>query len=350
MKYIDADKLKAEIGRLKEKYLLERWDSNYDTIAAQYKVDAYNELLPLIESMEKEPQEIRDLAASYCAKLISRLESRRVLPTFTGKLLHDFKNEVYTVKQLFLGPWSDIENAIFDKIALTFAAWGGYHFHPNEQDSEDALQQEQPTCETLGQEIEKAWKPYDQLGFDLTKSQFADIARHFAMWGIHTAESCKVEEFKQEQSEAQDGKFVFPKYLYARTKDNKTIDMSYAPQDMTAVEYIRNDFVEQKQPENEEKIINFFDAVGDCGFSQHDILLLKNIWKETGCPPPKSQVADASKMEQPEVDLEKEIDKEWEDCGPIDEGMGYESALLISEQFHQIARHFYELGLNARKE
>lgn len=49
--------------------------------------------------------------------------------------------------------------------------------------------------------------------------------------------------------EVQNGKFVFPKYLYARTKDNKTIDMSYVPQDMTAVEYIRNDFVQQEQPE-----------------------------------------------------------------------------------------------------
>lgn len=55
--------------------------------------------------------------------------------------------------------------------------------------------------------------------------------------------------FQQEQPKVQNGKFVFPKYLYARTKDNKTIDMSYAPQDMTAVEYIRNDFVEQEQSE-----------------------------------------------------------------------------------------------------
>lgn len=86
---------------------------------------------------------------------------------------------------------------------------------------------------------------------------------------------------QQEQPEVQNGKFVFPKYLYARTKDNKTIDMSYAPQDMTAVEYIRNDFVEQVQAENEEKIMNFFDALGDCGFSQHDILLIKTIWKDT---------------------------------------------------------------------
>lgn len=58
-----------------------------------------------------------------------------------------------------------------------------------------------------------------------------------------------ITSLQQEQPEAQNGKFVFPKYLYARTKDNKTIDMSYVPQDMTAVEYIRNDFVEQKQSE-----------------------------------------------------------------------------------------------------
>ena len=58
-----------------------------------------------------------------------------------------------------------------------------------------------------------------------------------------------IASLQQEQPEAQNGKFVFPKYLYARTKDNKTIDMSYASQDMTAVEYIRNDFVEQEQSE-----------------------------------------------------------------------------------------------------
>jgi hypothetical protein len=39
-------------------------------------------------------------------------------------------------------------------------------------------------------------------------------------------------------------KFVFPKYLYARTTNNKTIDVSYAPQDMNAVEYVQSDLVE----------------------------------------------------------------------------------------------------------
>ena len=58
---------------------------------------------------------------------------------------------------------------------------------------------------------------------------------------------------EQERPEVQNGKFVFPKYLYARTKDNKTIDMSYGPQDMTAIEYIRNDFVQSGLDEAAEK-------------------------------------------------------------------------------------------------
>lgn len=55
-------------------------------------------------------------------------------------------------------------------------------------------------------------------------------------------------------------------------------------------------------------------------------------------------------QEQPEVDLEKEIDSEWKKCLPIDEGMGVEVANIHIEAFDIIARHFYELGLNARKE
>lgn len=61
------------------------------------------------------------------------------------------------------------------------------------------------------------------------------------------------------------------------------------------------------------------------------------------------QVKKKLQQEQPEVDLEKEIDKEWAKCEPVDEGMGLESANIVNEQFDSIARHFYELGLNARK-
>ena len=43
-------------------------------------------------------------------------------------------------------------------------------------------------------------------------------------------------------------KFVYPDKLYVRCKDNKTLDMSYAPQNMEAVEYIRTDaFIEKAE-------------------------------------------------------------------------------------------------------
>lgn len=40
-------------------------------------------------------------------------------------------------------------------------------------------------------------------------------------------------------------KFVYPDKLYARCNDNKTLDISYAPQNMEAVEYARTDYVEK---------------------------------------------------------------------------------------------------------
>ena len=50
------------------------------------------------------------------------------------------------------------------------------------------------------------------------------------------------------------------------------------------------------------------------------------------------------------VDLEKELDKEWNKCEPIDEGMGLEIASIEHEQFDNIAKHFFELGIKAKGE
>lgn len=36
-------------------------------------------------------------------------------------------------------------------------------------------------------------------------------------------------------------KFVYPNKLYARTNDNITLDISYAPQTLDAIEYTRTD-------------------------------------------------------------------------------------------------------------
>ena len=38
-----------------------------------------------------------------------------------------------------------------------------------------------------------------------------------------------------------ESKFVYPDKLYARTMDNKTLDISYAPQTLEAEEYTRTD-------------------------------------------------------------------------------------------------------------
>ena len=58
-----------------------------------------------------------------------------------------------------------------------------------------------------------------------------------------------IDSLQQEQQEKKEVKFVFPKFLYARTTNNKTIDVSYAPQSLDAIEYIRSDSLQQEQPE-----------------------------------------------------------------------------------------------------
>lgn len=196
---------------------------------------------------------------------------------------------------------------------------------------------------------------------------------------IITPESEFVTSFQQEQPEVQNGKFVFPKYLYARTKDSKTIDMSYAPQDMTAVEYIRNDFVEQEQPEvqviqwtghNLKEVIDFTGKSPKFGewfkswedfesyvHSHGDILKLFSedgshfevpvgawiVQTPDGYNVPSVARFIHAKQVQPEVNLDKEIEMYISSKGLLD------YAFLVPS----IARHFAEWGaihLNARKE
>jgi len=47
-------------------------------------------------------------------------------------------------------------------------------------------------------------------------------------------------------NKASKSKFIYPDKLYARCKDNKTLDISYAPQNMEAVEYTRTDYVKKR--------------------------------------------------------------------------------------------------------
>ena len=57
---------------------------------------------------------------------------------------------------------------------------------------------------------------------------------------------------------------------------------------------------------------------------------------------------DSLQQEQSEVDLEKEIDSCWQDwISPSNQSS--EEGVLPKSEFSMYARHFYELGLNARK-
>lgn len=47
-------------------------------------------------------------------------------------------------------------------------------------------------------------------------------------------------------NEAPKSKFVYPDKLYARTNNNITLDISYAPQTLEAVEYTRTDALIEK--------------------------------------------------------------------------------------------------------
>ena len=120
---------------------------------------------------------------------------------------------------------------------------------------------------------------------------------------------------KLEQQEKKEVKFVFPKFLYARTTNNKTIDMSYAPQSLDAVEYIRSDSLQQEQ---------------SCDTCTND----------KGCVTCKDGGLWEGK-EQPSGELEAEIGKVFFSRKFEDEH-GRFSIQLSLEEFSDIAKHFAE--------
>lgn len=73
-------------------------------------------------------------------------------------------------------------------------------------------------------------------------------------------------------NEAPKSKFVYPDKLYARTNNNITIDISYAPQTLEAVEYTRTDAFMKKAE-------NFLEMLG-YGFTIIDNITHANYGKE----------------------------------------------------------------------
>ena len=72
-------------------------------------------------------------------------------------------------------------------------------------------------------------------------------------------------------------KFVYPDKLYARTKDNITLDISYAPQTLEAVEYTRTDAFVDRAEEYIYKQLN--EGCIECGDIEKFIGEMKNYIK-----------------------------------------------------------------------
>lgn len=145
--------------------------------------------------------------------------------------------------------------------------------------------------EKLKKEVEKRRKFHDNAIISFCNSQTIRLT-HSA--GLKEDEEILslIDSLEQDEPEASKSKFTFPSVLYARTIDNKTIDVSYTPQSLDAVEYIKND-----------------------------------------------------QTEQPDADLKSELAK-WMKYGPH---KSYPWCTL-PDIIKITAAHFYELGLKARKE
>jgi hypothetical protein len=105
-----------------------------------------NGVLELIETLENETKQYEELKykkdyeadLQYRKVIIKSVKNKRILPVFNGETLHKFKNELKTMKQIMgMSNWGDTQNAFFDLVALVFATWGGYHFHPEETKTQD---------------------------------------------------------------------------------------------------------------------------------------------------------------------------------------------------------------------
>ena len=64
------------------------------------------------------------------------------------------------------------------------------------------------------------------------------------------------------------------------------------------------------------------------------------------CPDCLHKIAQKDYASPSGVDLEKEIELEWERCNPTDDGMGSEYAYISIEQFYSILHRFFNKYIN----
>lgn len=189
MGYIDADKLQKKIDEIRQDWTgdstgLEVGELGAELGAAESILDSIDEIITSLQ--QEEDKNSKEAAIRFRDTIFKRIEDKRTLPSFKGQLLHDFKNEVNTINQIILGCWSDIQYEIYEKIALVFATWGGYHFHPKEVLPEASLQQEGKS-----EDFEEHWREFEDWADSYNTADYPtaytrkDIARYFYELGVN---------------------------------------------------------------------------------------------------------------------------------------------------------------------
>lgn len=148
-------KIREEVERLKE--------DRYTDVGGMVLMELLSFLDTTQEEEKKEEierrRQYRESFFSYWDCILKKIDRKRVLPIFKGKTLHDFKNELHTMKQIIsLINHPEIHEGLFDKLAMVFAVWGGYHLNLKETKPEDTLQEPEVDLEKYYPEfLQKEW-------------------------------------------------------------------------------------------------------------------------------------------------------------------------------------------------
>ena len=98
------------------------------------------------------------------------------------------------------------------------------------------------------------------------------------------------------------------------------------------------------------ELLSFIDSLQQ----EQDILIInKKDWEAQEQFRKNKKFGKPIQKEQPEMDLEKEIDtyfQGWTDCDDYSQALNAEGECVSTDEIIEIARHFYKLGLNSKKE
>lgn len=141
-----------------------------------------------------------------------------------------------------------------------------------------------------------------------------------------------------------------PDKIYIQTNAGEAISSKWTTipfRDFENTEYIRSDSLQQEQTEADLEVSKFCQPVpeniANC-VAEHFWEMLDDEEKED------TRTIETAQQEQEVVDLEKEIDRFWDSCIKHKNERGGNVIWSNKIEIEVLARHFYELGLRARKE